>query len=183
MNDSTSDNAGVIMIPPIVYLIGILLGLLIHYYYSIGFLPELVSVWFGVVLIMVSIPIALFAVLAFKRVETPLDVRKPTTAIVTDGIYRLSRNPMYVSLALVYLGIACWVNSLWILVLMVPVLVVVDQGIIKREEWYLEKNVLMSTCGTNLKFGDGFNIDHSPALINADWIFCCAPKSAGYRER
>ncbi len=87
MNDSTSDNAGVITIPPIIYLIGLLVGLLIHYYYPIGFLPDSVSVWFGVLLILVSIPIALFAVLALKRAETSPDVRKPTTAIVTAGIY------------------------------------------------------------------------------------------------
>ena len=52
---------------------------------------------------------------------------------------------MYVSLALLYLGIAAWVNSLSILLLLVPVLVVVDQGVIKREERYLEK-----------KFGDEY---------------------------
>ena len=139
MNDGTTDNAGVITIPPIIYLVGLLLGLLIHYNYPIGFLPELVSVWIGVLLILVSISIALFAILAFKRAGTPLDVRKATIAIVTHGIYRCSRNPMYVSLALVYLGIACWVNSLWILLLVAPVVIVVDQGIIKREERYLEQ--------------------------------------------
>ncbi len=138
MTDNTSDSAGVITIPPIIYLIALLAGLLIDYFYPIGFLPESVSVWFGVLLTPVAIPIALFAVQALKRVETPIDVRKPTTAIVTGGIYRLSRNPMYVSLAVVYFGIACWVNSLWILLLIVPVLIVVDQGIIKREEQYLE---------------------------------------------
>ena len=138
MNDGTSDNAGVIAIPPIIYLIGLLLGLLIHYNYSIGFLPKPVSDWIGILLILVSIPIAVFAVLALKRADTPLDVRKPTTAIVTDSIYGFSRNPMYLSLVLVYLGIACWVNSLWILLLVAPVVIVVDQGIIKREEQYLE---------------------------------------------
>ncbi len=145
MSDNTSDSADVITIPPIIYLIGLLVGLLIDYFYPIGFLSESVSVWFGVLLTPVAIPIALFAVLDLKRVETPIDVRKPTTAIVTDGIYRFSRNPMYVSLAVVYLGIACWVNALWVLLLVVPVLVVVDQGIIKREEQYLEH-----------KFGDEY---------------------------
>ncbi len=139
MTDNTSDSAGVITIPPIIYLIGLLVGLLIDSFYPIGFLPESVSVWFGVLLILAAIPIALFAVLAMKRVETPIDVRKPTTAIVTDGIYRLSRNPMYVSLAVLYFGIACWVNSLWVLSLVVPVLVVVNRGVIKREERYLER--------------------------------------------
>ncbi len=145
MTDDTSDSAGVITIPPIIYLIGLLVGLLIDSFYPIGFLPESVSVWFGVLLILVAIPIALFAVAALKRVETPIDVRKPTTAIVTDGIYRLSRNPMYVSLAVLYSGIACWVNSLWVLSLVVPVLIVVDQGVIRREERYLER-----------KFGDEY---------------------------
>ena len=145
MTDDTSDSAGVITIPPIIYLIGLLVGLLIDSFYPIEFLPESVSVWFGVLLILVAIPIALFAVAALKRVETPIDVRKPTTAIVTDGIYRLSRNPMYVSLAVLYSGIACWVNSLWVLSLVVPVLIVVDQGVIRREERYLER-----------KFGDEY---------------------------
>jgi len=145
MNDTTSDNAGVITIPPIIYLVGLSLALLTHYFYPIGFLADSVSVWLGLLFLLVSIPIALFAMLALKRAKTPVDVRKPTSAIVSGGIYRLSRNPMYVSLAFVYLGIACWVNSLWILLLIVPVLVVVDRGIIKREEQYLEQ-----------KFGDEY---------------------------
>lgn len=145
MNDSTSDNAGVITIPPIIYLVGLFLGLLLHYLYPVKCLPAAISVWSGVLLILISVPMALSAFLAFRRAGTSPDVHKPTTAISVDGIYRFSRNPMYVSLALLYLGIACWVNSLWILLLLVPVLVVVDQGVIKREERYLEK-----------KFGDEY---------------------------
>ncbi len=145
MNDPTSDNAGVIMIPPIIYLVGLLLGLLLHYLYPVKVLPAAISVWSGVLLILISVLMVLSAMLAFRRVGTSPDVRKPTTAISTDGVYRWSRNPMYVSLALLYLGIAAWVNSLWILLLLVPVFVVVDQGVIKREERYLEK-----------KFGDEY---------------------------
>ncbi len=139
MNNSTSDNAGVITIPPIVYLAGLLLGVLIHSLYPVGFLPESVTVWLGVLLILAAVPIALTAILAFKRSGTPFDVRKPSTVIVTEGIYQFTRNPMYVSLVLAYLGIACWINSLWILLLLGLVLAIVDQGIIKREEQYLER--------------------------------------------
>lgn len=145
MSDSTSDNAGVITSPPIIYFVGLLLGLLIHNLYPVEFLLESVSGWFGILLILMSILIGLFSVLAFKRAETSPDVRKPTTALVTNGMYRLSRNPMYVSLVIVYLGIACWINSIWILLFLIPVLVVVNRGIIKREEHYLEK-----------KFGDEY---------------------------
>lgn len=47
---------------------------------------------------------------------------------------------MDVSLVFLYLDIACWVNSFWILLLEVPVVVVVDQGIIRREEQHLERD-------------------------------------------
>ena len=74
MTDNTSDSAGVMTIPPIIYLIGLLVGLSIDYFYPIEFLPESVSDWFGVLLTPVAIPIALLAVLALKRGDTPIDV-------------------------------------------------------------------------------------------------------------
>jgi len=145
MNESTSSHADVITIPPIVYLAGLLLGLLIHYFSPVGFLAKSVSTWCGILLILVSMTIGLLALLAFRRAGTSPHLHKSTTTIVTDGIYQLSRNPMYVSLAVFYLGLACWINSLWILLLIVPVLMVVEWGIIKREEQYLEQ-----------KFGDKY---------------------------
>ncbi len=65
--------------------------------------------------------------------------------LVTDGIFRFSRNPMYVALTLLYSGIGAWVNSLWIVLCLAPVLVVMHQGVIRREERYLED-----------KFGDEY---------------------------
>ena len=145
ISDGTADNAGVIAIPPIVYLAGLLLGLVIHYLYPIEFLPESLSVWLAILLILVSIPIALAALAAFIRAKTSMDVRKPTTVVVTDGIFRFSRNPMYIALTLLYSGIGVWVNSLWSVLCLVPVLVAMHQGVIRREERYLED-----------KFGDEY---------------------------
>ncbi len=95
MNESTSSHADVITIPPIVYLAGLLLGLLIHYFSPVRFLGESVSTWLGILLILVSMTIGLLALLAFQRAGTSPHLHKPTTAIVTDGIYQLSRNPMF----------------------------------------------------------------------------------------
>lgn len=139
MKDNTTDNAGVITIPPFIYITGLLLGGLIHYFYPLKFLPDSMAIWLGVPLMLISFPIAVMAFKLFKQYETDPDVRTPTTTIVFDGIYRLSRNPMYLSLALLYLGIACWVNSLWIVLLLIPVIIIVNQGVIKREEQYLER--------------------------------------------
>ncbi|MFI5210728.1 MAG: methyltransferase family protein, partial [Gemmatimonadales bacterium] len=52
---------------------------------------------------------------------------------------RFSRNPMYVGMTLLYLGIALWANSLWPLLLLPAVLVVMRRGVIAREEAYLER--------------------------------------------
>jgi len=145
MNNNKADNAGVITIPPFIYIIGLIAGLLIHYFYPSDFLPEAIAIWIGVPLMLVAFPIAVMAFKTFKQAENDPDVRTPTTTIVTVGVYRLSRNPMYLSLAILYLGISCWVNSLWCLLLVLPVLIVVHEGVIKREEKYLEK-----------KFGDAY---------------------------
>jgi protein-S-isoprenylcysteine O-methyltransferase Ste14 len=69
--------------------------------------------------------------------RTPVDPREAPTAIVTGGPFALTRNPAYVGMALVYAGIALAANRRWPLVALPGVLVVVDRGVIRREECYL----------------------------------------------
>ncbi len=78
---------------------------------------------------------------AGTNVPTPL----PGTALVRDGIYGHSRNPIYLGLTLVFLGLAALFNSLWFLALLPVVLAVMRYGVIAREERY-------PTC----KFGDAY---------------------------
>jgi len=145
MQNDTHDKADIIAIPPLIYAAGLLLGLFIHFIYRIKFLPQTISMWVGILLISVSIPIALSAVRALARAKTTFDVRKSTTAVVTDGTFRFSRNPMYLSLTLLYFGIASLINSLWIAIFVLPVIVVIQLGVIEPEERYLER-----------KFGDEY---------------------------
>ena len=79
------------------------------------------------------------------RAGTSFRTQRPTTAIVTDGPFGYSRNPIYVALTLLYLGIGMLINGLWVLLLIVPVLVVIQLGVVAREECYLER-----------KFGDEY---------------------------
>jgi protein-S-isoprenylcysteine O-methyltransferase Ste14 len=102
-------------------------------------LPATLSPWLGAILIVGGIAIVVSAIRAFRQARTPVDVRKPTTAIVTHGVFQWSRNPMYLSLTLLYLGLALLLNSLWIVLMAVPVLGVVRWGVIAREELYLER--------------------------------------------
>jgi len=69
----------------------------------------------------------------------------PTTALVVDGIYGRTRNPLYLGTTLVYLGLSVAAGSLWAIVLLVPLLWVINVGVVAREERYLER-----------KFGDAY---------------------------
>jgi protein-S-isoprenylcysteine O-methyltransferase Ste14 len=70
---------------------------------------------------------------------TSIDVREPVTALVTDGPFRYSRNPAYVSLTLLYVGVAARRDALWPMLLLPGVLVVIRRGVVDREERYLER--------------------------------------------
>ena len=74
-----------------------------------------------------------------RRAGTSERTSVPTTALVTTGPFRFSRNPLYVALTLAYLGIAVAAQSLWALALLIVVLIVMQQGVIGREERYLER--------------------------------------------
>ena len=76
---------------------------------------------------------------AFGLARTPLDPYTPSEAIVTDGPYRLSRNPAYLGMTLTYAGIAIVWNAPWALVPLPVAIAVIDRGVIVREERYLER--------------------------------------------
>jgi protein-S-isoprenylcysteine O-methyltransferase Ste14 len=71
------------------------------------------------------------------RAGTPLDPAEPVSAIVTAGPYQYSRNPIYLGMTLVYLGVAALANSRWPVIALPAMLQVVQRGVIAREERYL----------------------------------------------
>jgi protein-S-isoprenylcysteine O-methyltransferase Ste14 len=146
MHNGTPDTAQVLILPPLVYGGAFVMGLLLHLMLPLHVLPTPLARGIGVVCVLVSGPLALMTLRALSRAHTPVDPMKPTTALVTEGPFRYSRNPIYVALTLLYLGVALLVNALWILLLVVPVLVVIRYGVIAREEAYLTR-----------KFGDAYH--------------------------
>jgi protein-S-isoprenylcysteine O-methyltransferase Ste14 len=76
---------------------------------------------------------------AFGRARTPVDPYTPSEAIVTDGPYRLTRNPGYLGMTLTYAGIAIVSSAPWALVPLPIAIAVIDRGVIAREERYLER--------------------------------------------
>ena len=129
-------NLGLIR-PPLVYLGSIALGLLVHFFWPFPFLPASLSVPIGVVLVLVAVVLFISSVRTFRKAGTPVPGNQPTTTIVRAGPYGFSRNPIYLAFTLFQLGLAAWVNSVGVLVTLLPALVLMAV-VIAREERYLE---------------------------------------------
>src|SRR5215471_9024818 len=125
--------------PPIIYLISILSGILIQLAVPVRFLPVTIGLPLGAAVVAVAIALFCYSVARFRAAGTPLPARRPTTAIVRTGPYRLSRNPVYLAFSLFQLGIAIWVNSVWLLATLVGAVALIHTVVIPKEEQYLER--------------------------------------------
>jgi protein-S-isoprenylcysteine O-methyltransferase Ste14 len=92
----------------------------------------------GVGLVGGGIAIAILALYTMIKAGTSPDVRKPAEAVVTSGVFALSRNPIYLGMVLLCFGIALIAGSLWLLLLTPILAAVLHYGVIAREESYLE---------------------------------------------
>jgi len=99
-------------------------------------LPSLVR-WTGAGVILVSLAFGVPGRAAFARAGTEVNPFRPSTALVTSGPYRFSRNPMYVGVTGLLVGLALITRIGWLLILLVPVLGVMHRGVVRREERYL----------------------------------------------
>ena len=124
--------------PPLVYLGSVGLGLLVHFFWPVRLLPAPINVPLGVVLVLVAGALFISSVRAFRKAGTPVPGNRPTTIIVRAGPYRFSRNPIYVAFTLLQVGLAAWVDSLGLLVTLVPALALMSLVVVPREERYLE---------------------------------------------
>ena len=137
-NVAKPDSPGVIVFPPVLYVGTLLLGLLLHHFWPTHLFSTLWVRIAGVVFAVASALIARWAVKTMLRAGTNILPSQPSLAIVADGPFRHTRNPIYLANVLIYLGLAVALNSLWPVLLLFPMLLVLDRGIIRREERYLE---------------------------------------------
>lgn len=145
MSDETPDNPGVIAPPPVIYAVALAAGLLLNRRYRIPFLPRPLTRTLGSSLVVGGLAVGALGSREMRRAETNLDPYKPTTAIVSDGPFRFTRNPLYLSMTLIYCGITALANALPAALLLPAVLYLMRRGVIEREEQYLER-----------KFGDEY---------------------------
>lgn len=127
----------VVVKPPQLYFIAIIVGGLIHLLWPLplGFPVTLTIV--GLLLLAGSLLMMMWASREFRQAETAVPHKIGASKLVTTGPYRYSRNPMYVSLTLLQLGIGLIMGSAWVLLALIPVLLIMNRGVITREESYM----------------------------------------------
>jgi protein-S-isoprenylcysteine O-methyltransferase Ste14 len=145
MRNATADRANVIASPTVIFAGVLVLGFGLDMIWPVAFLPEGWGFPLGLIVIFAAVNIKLFAAREMIRVKTNLNIRKPANDIATSGLYSASRNPLYIGMVLLNIGIGCIVNSLWIFLLSAGLAVTLQKGVIEPEEAYLER-----------KFGDKY---------------------------
>lgn len=147
MNQNT-DHSNAIIRPPIAWALAFVIGLGLDWLYPLRFLPASVpGVWLGAGIFALGLVLAIWAIVTIRKAGTRIETHQPTTAIVTRGPYRFSRNPIYTGMILGQIGLAVGFDSLWILAMLVPFYLVIRHGVIAREEAYLAR-----------KFGEAYTV-------------------------
>jgi protein-S-isoprenylcysteine O-methyltransferase Ste14 len=130
--------SGVKVPPPLFYLAGFAVGIAVELVLPIDRPPAAITV------VGVAVGVALWLVLdgtammRFLSARTSMIPMRPSTALVTSGPYRFTRNPMYLGMVFAYIAAALAFGVIWALVVLPAVIVAIDRLVIAREEPYLE---------------------------------------------
>ncbi|HZJ12602.1 MAG TPA: isoprenylcysteine carboxylmethyltransferase family protein [Methyloceanibacter sp.] len=139
---NTTDHADVAIKPPFLFLGALGLGCLLSLVLPVG--PRFGSAnWLalavGLALVAIGFALAALSVRRFHLAGTSVVPGETSTALVVEGPYHLTRNPIYIGFVLAYFGLAVMLTSVWVLLLLIPVLIVLQRGVVEREEIYLER--------------------------------------------
>jgi protein-S-isoprenylcysteine O-methyltransferase Ste14 len=135
------NHPGVYVPPPLFYAALFLLSLPLQRLFPLAhaFFDSSLAHWLGAGFIAIYLALTLPALLTFWRSRNTLVTIKPARSLQTRGIYSLSRNPMYLGLLLLYMGLSLLKGNGWTLLLLLPLLLILNRYVISREEQYLER--------------------------------------------
>ena len=134
-----ADIAGVAVRPPVMLLGCLIAVVALEQFVPTSFAFDGLGTLSGIAVCFAAIVIFIPAVRRFSRAGTSVQTSQPSTAIVNDGIYSYSRNPIYLSMCTMMAGLSLLLDSLWVLLTLAVIVPVLRFGVIAREEIYLER--------------------------------------------
>jgi protein-S-isoprenylcysteine O-methyltransferase Ste14 len=138
MNQS-KEHARIIVNPFIIIIASIVIAVLLQLLLPLPFLPPMTARIAGVALMVINV---VFGVPALKKMfsaKTSPNPNQPTTALISSGPYRFTRNPMYIGLTLFYTGVVTFFQLLWGILMLPLVVILLTTLVIRPEEQYLER--------------------------------------------
>ena len=134
------DHPGVIAFPPLIWLTcAVISGLVQHFIiFPSHMMRDEVALPLGIALAVVALSLLIWAGSVLKMAGTNVHPSHPALTIVRKGPYRFTRNPMYLSLCLLQVSLAFFLNDWISLLFVIPLALVLHYGVILREERYLE---------------------------------------------
>ena len=134
------DKPEVIIHPPVAWALAFVAGLVMDWLFPLQFVPASIPrIWAGAAVFAAGFALAVWAIVTIRKAGTRVETYKPTTTIVANGPYRVTRNPIYTGMFLGQTGLAIGLDNLWVLATLVPFNLVIRYGVVAREEAYLER--------------------------------------------
>ena len=131
-----------ILLPPVLPALFTLVGTILHRdAWRVEPLSEPWPIFAGGVLIATALALAVTAFLVFRRHDESLDLRKPTRRLVSQDVYRLSRNPVYLAFLVFIAGLGCANNAAAVMLAVVPAFAALNWYTIPHEEAYLRRKL------------------------------------------
>jgi protein-S-isoprenylcysteine O-methyltransferase Ste14 len=140
-----ADRPGVVILPPLLMLIALLVVIVLHWLWPLRTGRRLLAVAVGIILGALGIGSMAWGRITLVKGGTNVSPLKPVTGIITDGPYRFTRNPLYIGVMSLFIGLSLIIGTWWGFVVFIPVFLILHYGVILREERYLEQ-----------KFGDSY---------------------------
>lgn len=131
-----SDRPNKVPWPPIILVTAIIAGFALRWAMPLGTLPGWTSP-FGILLIIGAIGIDLAAMRTMSQAKTTILPHKASDALVTDGVFAFSRNPIYVANVMIITGLGLWSSNTWLLITAALAAIAMQKLAIEREEAHL----------------------------------------------
>lgn len=135
------DTAGIPFPPPLAFLSGLAMGFGLHHFIPLPLLRTNLGIeglsWAGIASVALGVALAAAAFFSFHQARTSPFPEGPSTSLIERGPFRVTRNPLYISISLIHAGICLFANALWPLLFLAPALLAIRHFVIAREERYL----------------------------------------------
>ena len=127
------------ILPPTCLLIAMIAMLVLHFLFPVAWIVPPLWNLFGLVFLVAGVIMNLMADKAFHQAGTTVKPFEESSRLVTDGVFQISRNPMYLGFVLILGGIAILLRSLSPILVVLAFVVLINNSFIKVEEGMLAK--------------------------------------------